>query len=124
MKWMCAAVIALSQLTEIGYAADVKDAQWSIRVNVYRNFSGSDFEPLTELGSLVAKEASNGFLLKSVITRNGFHQGATFCLLVNPNLGDASEEKARILAAIEALKSQGSFDDFSISSPSSCMIEI
>jgi hypothetical protein len=118
MKILNAMLLSLAPSVAAGHA--VAD-EWTVQVDIYRNFPADEFKALTDLGSMIAKETSNGFLTKTVVTRGGFHEGATFCILFNRNLGDAQTERSRILAAIDGLRADGQYDEFSVTSPSACL---
>ena len=97
--------------------------EWTIKVRMYRGYPPGEFKALNELAVIVANETSKGFLNKTVINRDDVHPGATFCLLVDPRVHTAKEERARILDEIRALKPDGQFVEFSVASPSDCALK-
>ncbi|MGE0174350.1 MAG: hypothetical protein AB7T49_16260 [Oligoflexales bacterium] len=132
MKILGSALLVLAQMTTScnARAASPNDrinasrsGDWAIMVTAYQISPNEDSTVLEELGSLVVRETANGFLSKTIITKDGFHEGATFCILVNKNLGNSEDERNRILTEITELQETAQIDDFNVTHPADCFAE-
>ncbi len=101
--------------------AESRSKNWSIEVGLYRTDPSPEFKALDDLGILVMQETAKGFIARSVVTRNSFHPGATVCMLVDQRLGNAAEEKARIVEALRSIELDGPTVSLAVSDNSTCM---
>ena len=94
---------------------------WTIKVRLYRGYPPLPFEALNKIGVMVVEETSKGFLKKSVVYRDNWHPGSTFCMYVDPKLGNAEKVRDDILRRLGELHPRGQFLEFQVENPSNCM---
>lgn len=102
-------------------AEDEDLSPWTISVRAYSFRPGNEFPELDEVAILVAKETAKGFLNRTTVSRDTFHYGATFCLLIDPRVDSAEKQKNRILSELKDIPN-GETDTISyeVINPSDC----
>lgn len=95
---------------------------YSIKVRLYRGSPEADsFTALFDLSKIVAMETAKGFIKRTLILRDDFHVGATYCLYIDKDLYDATEQLERIKGLVSSLSPEGQFLDYQVTHPSDCL---
>lgn len=121
MKVRISAPIFLIFLACYTWAEDIKP--WSIAVHAYSN-EREEIPQLDAFAIFAARETGKGFLNRTIIKREYFHFGATFCILMDYRIYEPARERQRILADLEKI-GKGSADDVyvEVTNPSDCFVE-
>lgn len=94
---------------------------WTIAVLAYSHRSTGEFRELESVARLVAQETAKGFLNRTTVSRDAFHYGATFCLVIDHRVDSAVKQRERILGELKKIRAQESDMIFyEIDSPSDC----
>lgn len=123
-KAVCMRVFLLAVLISFSWAQANEIENYSIEIKMYRAFPPvENFTAMYDLGWHVAKETAKGFIKKAVIKKQAYHTGVTYCLIIDPSLSDANFQFERILNLLRALKPEGQYVQYKVSSPSNCLKE-
>lgn len=95
---------------------------WTISVIAYSHGPVGEFRELESVATFVARETAKGFLNRTLVSRDAFHYGATFCLLVDHRVDSAEKQRQRILVELKKFhETQDGKISFEISNPSDCL---